>query len=123
MPSYIQLKRFLIHPLIHIKPRTWPSLRKLGSFSKEIITIPSNFGIVLVKTNGCFMILLTKEPRDSIYHLYSFENYHRTLVERRNMMKSQICGKLFKFQVIKEDIFLTTISISLNLHILKADCG
>ena len=79
--------------LTNIKSRLQLSLRKLGSFSKEIVIIPLNFGITLVKTNSHFMILLTKKPRDSIYYLYSLANLHGTSVKRMNVTISQTCGK------------------------------
>jgi len=73
--SIYTAKKSLICLSILIKSKQLPFPRKLGSFSKEIITILLNSGIVQVKTNGCFTIWLIKRPRISTYPLYLLACY------------------------------------------------
>jgi len=52
----MEQNEYLIHQSIHIKSNHLQFLVNLGTSSKEINEIPSNFGTVQVATNGLFII-------------------------------------------------------------------
>ena len=61
---FMLLKEFLIHHLIHTNPNQLQFWENSESFSKEILTTPSNSGTALVITNSLSIKGLIKKPKN-----------------------------------------------------------
>jgi len=67
-----------------------------------MITTSLIFRTALVKKTGCFIVLLTKRQKNSIYHWFSLANHLGTSAEKKNATISLVSGRwCFKLQIIK----------------------
>jgi len=91
--SFTLLENFSIHHLIYTNLNQLQYWENFNSFSKEIITTPSNSGIALVTINSLSMKKVIKKPKNLIFCLSFHANYCGNLAEKSNMILFLTIGR------------------------------